>query len=83
MFKRFVIGVFSLLVILVTIDCSYGYEPSDSYRSKPNIFGGKNYYSKSGRYLGNSKSNVFGGKNYFNSSNKMYSQTNSKGSRLK
>lgn len=43
-----------------------GYNPS--FQSRPNPFGGQNYYN-SGRYMGQSRPNVYGGYNYWSRPN--------------
>jgi hypothetical protein len=68
---------------MISPSIAFSYEPRGTYRTRPNTYGGNNYYSKSGQFLGRSQPNVFGGKNYSTSSGKLYSQTNSKGTRLK
>lgn len=72
--------IFALLISLSS--CLNANPPANTYRSTPNISGGRNYYSSSNRYLGRSTSNTRGGSNYYNSRGNQYSRTNRSGTNI-
>lgn len=75
LFYFFLIGCLSLGSALAN-------PPANTYRSKPNVFGGYNYYSSKGTYLGRSSKNVFGGQNFYKNNGSRYNQTNKNGTKL-
>ena len=50
-------------------------QPTQKYSARTNIFGGYNYYNRSGRNLGSDRPNVFGGRTYYNNQYRPYLYT--------
>lgn len=83
MFHRNLRRLFQCVLVGLTLfSVAFANPPANTYRSKPNIYGGYNYYSSRGTYLGRSSKNVFGGQNYYKNNGSRYNQTNKNGTRL-
>lgn len=72
--------IFALLISLSS--CLLANPPANTYRSTPNISGGRNYYSSRNQYLGRSTSRGDGGSNYYNSRGNQYNRTNRYGTNI-
>jgi len=59
----------NLLAVAATV-CIFAVSAfaQNPYYNQPNAFGGTNYYSHSGSYMGYTQPNAFGGMNYYNRS---------------
>lgn len=75
MFHRSWTGLLCIVAAILFPALCLAWEPANTARANRNVYGGYNYYSNSGRYLGRSSSNVFGGYNYYNNTGGRYNQT--------
>ena len=63
-----------ILLFCITSICQAA-QPTQRYSARTNIFGGYNYYNRSGCKLGYDRPNIYGGRTYYNNQYKPYLYT--------